>query len=45
MASRYVSVALYQAAVVADIAADEEMAVLESVIHYKCNAYSLHAFP
>ncbi len=44
MASHYVSVALYQAAVVAGIVAEEEMAVLESVVHYECSASSLHAF-
>lgn len=39
------SVALYQAAVVADVAAEEEMAVSESTVRHECNTSSLHAFP
>lgn len=38
------SVALYQAAVVTNTAAEKEMAVSESVVHYERKVSSLHTF-
>lgn len=38
------SVALYQAAEVANTAAEKEMAVSESVVHFECKVSSLHTF-